>query len=320
MPTVTIDAAVASLNRHATLYKNEIAQTFRTGLEFENAFTPRACDKVWSAPNVAVGEVMQAYQWQFTPKMTADFSGVDLTLQPIKGDVLITAEDLEKFWDSWMVEWFEVGRDANDYNFPRYLHDQILLPKILEEMNRNAWAGEYAAPTPGSAGDSINSVDGYKKFIADAITAGDLTEYATGIFVDNTMVDQIEGWCDSLPVPYRDAPGTIYMSKTLAKKYWRDYRTNFGTGNGVENNANPELRVDMTGKNIMGMAGMEGSSRIFFFPTVTNNAVWGTRRGFPTYPVFRYYKNDVRSVKVTFELYRFYGFEYYGHLFVNDQA
>lgn len=320
MNTITIDAAVTSLNRHATMYKPQIAQTFRTGLEFEGAMTPRAADKVWSAPNVSVQDIVQSYQWQFTPNMTAEFSGNDLELQQIKGDILITAEDLEKFWDSWMVEWYEVGRDANEWSFPRYIFDQVLMPKILEEMNKNAWAGERVAPTPGTAGNSIDSVDGYKKFIEDAITAGDLTEYATGVFTSTTIVDQIESWCDSLPVNYRDAAGTIYMSKTLAKMYWRNYRSKFGTGNGVGDNPNNELRVDMTGKQIMGMNAMEGSSRIFFYPAATNNGVWGTRRGFPTYPAVRLHKNSTRSIQMTFELYRFYGFEYYGHLFVNDQA
>lgn len=317
---VTVAAASDALNQFAVQEKMEISQKLRQGLEFESMLTPRSCDNTYSAPNAAVTDVIQPYQWQFTHKGDVTLDAVDNKLVKIKVDILLTADDLEKFWNTYMVEWHEVGKDPMEWNFGRYMFDEVYLPKIIEEMNKNAWSGVYAAPTAGTAGTSVGSVDGYAKKIADAVTAGDLTEYATGVWVDNTVVSQVESWVDSLPTPYRDAPGEIIMSNTLAKKYWRNYRSEFGTGNGVAGNANTELRVDATNKTIRAVNAMEGSNRILFSPASAKNMIWGTRTGYDTYFNLRWLQTDARVIKGTAEIYRFYGFEFWDHLFVNDQV
>jgi hypothetical protein len=316
---VTVSASADGLNQFAVTKAQMIQQKLRTGLEIERLFTPRACDNTYSAPNATASEILQAYQWQFTAKGNVTLDAVENKLQKIKGDFVITADDLEKFWDTYMVEWHEIGKDPMEWSFPRYLYEEIFLPKIIEEMNHNAYNGSYTAPTPGTAGNSINSVDGLAKKIAAAVTASSLTEYATGAIVAGTMVDQVESWVDSLPLPYRDAPGVIYMSNTNAKYYWRNYRGEFGTGNGVAGNDNNELRVDATKKTIVGLTAMEGSDRFIFSPATTKNLIWGTRRGYPTMPAIRWEKRQ-RTIEGSFELYRFYGVEFWDHLFVNDQA
>lgn len=319
MPTnASIDAAVDTLNRYSTTYSNDIKQKLRTGLEFETMMTPRAADHTYSAPNVTATELLQPWQSAYTPKGSYAFSAVENELTKIKLDHTVTADDLEVFWDSWKVEWNEFGKDPMTWSFPRYLFEQIFIPKLQEELNKIAWAGEYVAPTPGTAGGYLTSVDGYHTKIKDAVLAGDLTEYATGALVEATMVQQIEDWIDSLPVPYRDRPGQIVMSKTNAKRYYRNYRSEFGYGAGVSGNSNEELRVDATNKTIVGLDAIEGSNRIFFSPATLNNVIWGTRRGFPTYFNMTF-EQDTRNIKMFGDIYRFFGFEFWQHLFVNDQ-
>lgn len=308
-----------TLNRHAVAYAPTINTSLRTGLEFEEMLTVRACDNTYSAPNATVAEIIQQYQWQFTPKGQVDFNAVENKLQKIKIDIQFTADELEVFWNSWKVEWHEIGRNPIEWSFPRYLYETIILPKALEEMNKNAYSGIYAAPTAGTAGVSASSVTGYAKVIADAITATDVTPIATGAFVANTMVNQLESFCDGIPQPYRDLPGDILISATNSRSYWRDYRDKFGTGNSNMGNDNNDLRIDATNKRLVPVVGMEGSNRIIFNPSSAKNMIWGTRTGFPVYPSIRW-EADERVLKGLAEFYRFYGFEYWEHVFVNDQA
>lgn len=314
----TIASTAASLNRHAIQYAGNIQQKLRTGLEFENLLKPRACDNTYSAPNVSISEMIQQYQWQFTPKGNPTFDAVENKLQKIKVDILLTADDLEKYWDAWKVEWHEIGKNPLDWTLNRYLYDEVMMPKILEEMNQNSWSGVYAAPTAGTAGVSVNSVDGYNKVLTDAVAANLIVPIATGALVATTIVDQVETFCDAIPQPYRDLPGVLLMSKTNARNYARDYRAKFGTGNSV-NNPNDELRVDATMKRIVGIAAMEGSDKIIFDPASITNMIWGTRRGYASYPTIRW-DGGIREIKGTAEFYRFYGFEYFEHLFINEQA
>jgi len=208
--TINLDANADTLNRYAVAYNPTIQQKMRQGLEFENILSPRACDNTYSSPNVAVSEVVQSYQWQFTPKGNPTFNAVENKLQKIKIDIQLTADDLEKFWNSWKVEWHEIGKNPLEWTFARYIYEMVMLPKAIEEMNSNSYNGVYAAPTAGTAGASNTSVDGFAKKIADAVTATDLVPIATGAFVANTMVNQIETWCDAIPQPYRDLNRYLY--------------------------------------------------------------------------------------------------------------
>jgi hypothetical protein len=317
MPTI-IEATAASLNRHAVAYNPNIQQQMRAGLEYEKMFAVRASDNVWSAPNVSTTEVIQPYQSGFTPKSTVTFDVEELKLQKIKIDLNYDADDLEKWFESWKIEWHEIGKDEINWSFPRWIYDNVLMPKIMEEMNTNAFKGLYAAPTTGVAGLSINSVTGLIERFKAGVTAGDITEVVTGAITSANAVDKVETFCDALPELYRDLPGTIYTDKTTEKYYYRDYRGQFGTGNGVSGNENNDLRVDGTGKKIVGLHGLTGTGGLIFVPATKQNIVWGTRTGYPTMPTIRWKDNDIRVLKGTTEFYRFYGYEYPAEVFIND--
>lgn len=313
----SIRNTATDLEVYARTYDPEIRQALRTGLEFENNpnVAPRAADKVFVAPSVSTTELLQPWQNAWTPKGSYEFDAVPNELRPIKLDHTVTSEDLEVFWTSWMIEWFEAGKDPNTWNFPRYLFDTVFLPKITEELNEMAWKGVYAAPTPGTAGGYLTSVDGYHEKIKDAVIAGDLTEYSTGALLESTMVAQIEEWIDSIPVPYRDAPGVIFMSQSNKRKYQRNYRSEFKYNAEL---ATEQLRVDATNKTIIGINAMEGSDRIMFSPAVSRNMVWVTRIGRPTYFNLTF-EQEKRSVHMFGEIFRAFGFNFWEHLFVNDQ-
>ena len=314
---ITIDSAAASLNRHAVVYGADLQKKLRQGLEFEQIAAARAADNTYSAPNATASEILQAYQWKFTPKGNVSFDAVENKLRKIKLDVQFTGDDLEKFYDSWRVEWHEIGRDPLSWSFPRFIYEEVMVPKLIEELNQIAWAGVYAAPTDGTAASALSAVDGYDKIIKDAITASSVTPIATGTLSPTTMVDKVETFVDGIPQPYRDTPGVILMSATRARQYARDYREQFGTGNGVIGNENNELLVDYSGKRIRGLVGIT-NDRFIFVPDNMASMIFGTRRGFPTLPAIRWESHE-RILKGLGEFYRFFGFEFWDHVFVNDQ-
>jgi hypothetical protein len=316
--TTTIAAQAQSLNRHAITYNKDILQVMRAGLECERMFTPRACDNTYSAVNAQAGELIQAYQSKFTPKSSVGFDAIDWKLRKIKIDMIFTADDLEKYFDSWMVEWHEIGKDPVDWSFYRYLYDTVFTPKLLEEMNHNAMKGEYQAPADGVAGLSINSLDGYIINFSNGVDNGDIAEIVTGAIGANDAVQKIETFCDGLPELYRDLSGRIYCSHTTARHYARDYRAQFGTGNGVAGNENTGLSVDYSNKRLEPLHCLSESNGLIFVPDTIATLNWGTRRGFPTMPQMRWEPFE-RSVKGMCEFYRFYGWEFNEEVFINDQ-
>ena len=319
--SITIAGAAANLNRYAVSYSKNINQAMRKGLFFENVVNARSCDHTYTAPNATATDFFQPYQSGWTPKGGVDFDELSTTLERQKVDYAVDADDLDKFWNAWKVEWGEVGKDPKEWGFVRYFYENFIIPKASEEMATNSWSGIYAAPTAGTAGASAASVTGLGKRFADAVTASRVTPIATGALVATTMVAQVEAFIDAMPAPYRNKAASIVMSSTNATKYFDDYRAKFGTGNSVLN-PNNELRIDGRNKRVIGTDLMDGSDRIFvlFDDPMMKNYFWLSRTGFPSFPTIRFYQSGVREIQMTMEGHRAYHWEYDEFVFINDQA
>lgn len=315
---INIATAAASLNLHHRTYDTMIQQKARIGMKTEAALSVQPTDRTYVAPNVEVTDLVQAYQKGFTPSGDLDFNAVENTLQKLKVDIVYETDDLDQFWDKWLLKVDELGKSRLQYTFPDYMYQEVMLPKIIENMElKVAYKGVFVAPTAGTPGLTLNACDGLGVKIAAAITAGSLTPIATGALVASTMVDQLESFCDALPEPYRDMPGTILMSTNNARRYWRDYRNKFGTGNSNMGNANEQLNVDATEKRIIGLPSMTGSNRIIY--STPGNLMYGLKRGGSYLPQIRWQEFE-RTLKGLAEFHRFYGVRFWANTFVNDQA
>lgn len=273
MPTITIAAAQESLNRHHVVYDSKIHSAVKNGIDLEKYLKPVVCEHTYSATSAEVNDVLQPYQCDFTPNNDIDFDAVENTLERMKVDIVFECDQLDEFYDSWRVEWVEDGRARTEWTFPRYVYENHIIPKLIENLDTVSFSGIFTAPTPGTAGLTINACTGIEKKIQDAVTAGKLTPIATGALVAGTMVSQVETFCDAIPRPYRKMAGVILMSQTNADKYYRNYRTNFGTGNGVLGNENNGLRVDNTRKRVIGVGTMDGSDGMLFVPDGLASAI-----------------------------------------------
>lgn len=320
--TISIESTQVALNQHMVTFAPDVKQVFRTGLEFETlqgSIGFVSADDVYTAQNVAIGDLVQPYQPQFTPKNTETWDAVDNTLRPIKIDLKFSEEQLFKFFDKWKNEWFEGGKDPMEWSYPRYITEQLIAPKWRDEMNKIAWSGVYAAPTPGVAGDFLDSCDGYKVNIESAITAGSLTPVASGSFTSSNIRSKLEDWMKSMPEGVRGRAGVVLMSDTNARNYYYDFRGEFSAATWASLQQNGGLMVDGFPVRIIGIKAMEGSNRWIYLPDGEQNMIVGTRRGYPVYPQFVFDK-DLYNLNMKAVMYRFFGFEYWENLYVNDQA
>lgn len=318
--SITIESAAEGLNQYAVLYESRIEQDMKQGLEFENRLPFVACDRTYSVPNIQVADVLQPYQSAFTPNNTETFDAVENTLQHGKIDLEFDAAQLEEFYDAWAVNWFQLDRSPTEWSYPRYVIENHILPQFVEDLNLASWSGERVSPTPSVAGAASEAFDGYHKKIKDAITAGSLTPITTGALVESTIVTQLRDFVQDIPIPYRMKPGTIFMSTTNAEHYAHQYRITYPHTTIIKDDPNrPYMRVDHLNKVIVPVDAMEGSDRIVCHIDQTNNMIVGTRRGQSVYPRLRFEPFE-RKLKVMGEFSRFFGFKFWGHLFVNDQT
>lgn len=317
--TLTIAGTAMALNQHQVTFSNELKQKFRQGLEFENMLPMVTADEVYSAKNVNMNDVIQPYQPRFTPVNAETWDGVDNYLKPIKIDLEFTEEQLVKNFDKWTNEWFEGGKPAAEWSYPRYLIENVVAPIYAENMNNLSWNGVFVAPTLGTPGAVLDSCDGFKKKITDAITAGTLVVVASGAYTSSNIREKLEDWMKAMPEAVRGRAGTVYMSDTEARNYYYDFRGDFGNSTWSNLQNNTGLMIDGFPVKVVGVKSMGASKRWIYLPDNAQNMIVGSRRGYPKDPQF-IFDYDLYSVKAKAVVYRFFGFEFWQNLYVNDQA
>lgn len=321
--TITIDAAAAHLNDHSRVFGPELFVKMREGLELESILAPRqSAGEYYVTENATAGEVLQPYQAGFTPKGSVAHDEIAIRVRPIKIDLQFAEADIYTWWTKWQASRFEGGRDPLAWTYPRYVIEQVLMPRVQEDLNAAEWSGVYAAPTTGTAGAASTSIDGLQKKIADLVTDTKINVVTTGAITLATTRDKVETFVAGLPALYRTKGGTILMSWDHFANYSLDYRNEFQHIPGLYNQNNAQVdMVKVDGYNIWlkPVRTMAGSSRWVFLPNGRENAIWISREGYPAYPQF-IFNTAPRTLNLTATIYRGVGFEYPQEVWVNDQV
>ena len=318
--SITIENTADTLNQVAVQYDRQIHHTLRQGLEFESQLSFVQTPHTYSSANVTVSGGLQAFQSAFTPNNAETFDAVENTLQHGKIDLEFDIAQLQSFFDSWAPQWFELDTEPDMWQYAKFIIDDHILPQFIDDLNEASYNGVRVAPTPGSAGTATAAFDGFAKKIADAITAGAVTPISTGALANDTIYDQVRDFVKQLPKRYRMKQGLIRMASSWALEYAEAYaKANDKTLEIIGTPDRPIYRVNHMNKVIQPMDCMEGSDRLIFYPTITDNMIVGTRTNQSVYPRMRFQVFE-RKLKVLAEFSRFFGVRYWDHMFLNDQA
>ena len=113
---ITLDSLATMLNTHSRVFAPEIQTKTRLGLEMETMLTQRQANgEYYVVENAESTEVLQPYQGKFTPKGDITHSEEKIRVRPIKLDLEFTEQQLEKWWNSWMVDRFNPERAPLDW-------------------------------------------------------------------------------------------------------------------------------------------------------------------------------------------------------------
>ena len=282
-------------------------------IQLENYMTKKSgITDEWISASSSVDEVLQAHQPGWTPKGTVTIKARLNKVRNIKFD--ITLDDLDELFKTFIGFMADETKKRKDWPFVRFVVEQHILPKIREEIDHNSYNAVYVAPTPGTAGASIETVDGLGTIITNEIAAGNIVPIATGVISGSNILDRVESFIDSLPKKYSNMKAPLLMSSSNARKYYRDYRQNFGGHNSY--NGKDNLKVDATNVKIIGIDTMEGSNR--FIHTPKYNLEVGFDKVYV--PEMMEIETAKRQVNIYGNLKRGYGIKHFEPMFVNDQA
>lgn len=311
---IDLSDVVSQLGNYVRKYEKQIWRLATQDITLENYMTKvSGVTDEYTSTVGTISELLQPYQKAFTPKGEAKFIPRTNKVRQIKIDYII--DDIDDIYRTYLAYLASEGLKRTEWPMVKYIVNELMVPQIRDEIAEMSVNGEYAAPTPGTAGDSLESTDGVNTIIANEITATNLTPIVTGSITQANIIDKIEQeFVDALPTRYKKLPEPIIMAEELKAMYWRAYRGEFG---GNSNYTGKErVFVDGTKKEIIGIPEMNGSQRMIHTPKKNFLCMYDkllTPNKFEVQP-------NKREVIVMSDFKRGYGFRTLDMLFVNDQA
>jgi hypothetical protein len=108
----------------------------------QKAVTPSVCvsliteSDMYRTANASLGEVVQAFQKQFTPKGDITFAPNEIRLRNIKADVAIDPDDVKAKWLGFLASLTE--QDRIQWPIVRYILEVHLAQRIPHDMETKA--------------------------------------------------------------------------------------------------------------------------------------------------------------------------------------
>lgn len=173
-------------------------------------------------PSLTIGAVVKpATLGGFTPKADAvAFDARTLKVRPWQVDIEIIPEQVYKSW----LGMLKSNKDIYQMPFEEYILADLISKAKEELLLQTIYNGVHNA----SGTNALAVADGYKKHIADALTASEITAIVTGALTAENIIDKVELVADGLGEAYTKMATEIHVSDLNFKRYVRKYRGLFG--------------------------------------------------------------------------------------------
>jgi hypothetical protein len=257
--------------------------------------------------------VLQPFQKAFTATGNITFKPSPIPLFGMKIDDSFYPDDVEGSWLAFLADLDEPARAK--WPFIRWYLEEHLAPKVEEDFELNeVYDGEFAAPTPGTAGAAGTSMDGLKLIINTHIDNSLITPITTGALsaTPATFVTQVEDFVKDIPHLYRRKLDHIFMNEDKAALYREGMRVKY---NANYEQASLDKLVDYPNLSIKGLPSMGASGKIWTTTAMNRiNGIKSTGR-------IRNLKVEEakREVAVMGDWKQGLGFMFPGLVFTNDQ-
>jgi hypothetical protein len=253
--------------------------------------------------------VLQAFQKAFTPTGTPTFKARPIELFNLKVDVQEYPDELVQSWLGFLSD---NNTDRKTWPFVKWWITTTVEQSKEDYELYEVFAGEYAAPTGGTAAAAGTGMNGIRYIVNAGIDDSTITPILTGALETDAeaFVEQIEAFADGIDYRYRRTPMTIAMSLDNETLYKRGMRAKYNVNyNQAENLASV---MDLPNLTVKGYASWGSSDKIVCSPKANSlRPVKGM--GVPLI------QSDMRLVKAAWNDWKGVGYLHHELVFTNDQ-
>jgi hypothetical protein len=303
---------VDQLGNYMRMYQSEIWRAATSDIQLEN-LTRKVANVTdeYVVPQSRHTELLQPFQSDFTPKGTVAFDARINKVRQIKLDMQL--KDMDDLYRTYLAFMADESQTRDKWPLVKYIVMNHLVPGIREEIAMISARGEYAAPVAGTPGASLASTDGFLTIINNEIADNNLQPLTTGLFEQDTIIDQFEEWMDQIPVKYRNIATPIICAPEVKMMYARAYRNKYGANQNYNGEFN-RIVLDGTQKELIAVDEFAGTHRIIH--TTKGNMLTMYDKVYA--PNSFEVEKEKRVVNVMADFKRGYGFGSLTEVFTND--
>jgi len=267
MAELTIEQILAEYGRYYEDAGQNLSRLKRGFMQpsetLQYATTIPTNDTIFKLANPLFQSVLQAFQRGFTPRGAVKFIPNPIELHPIKIDYKFFPTDIEASWLGFLAG--DSSRTLENWPITKYMLEEYLMNQAIEDKELSGvYKGEWQEPTEGTAGASMNCMDGLKKAL---IKGANHSEYpinvieGMGVLNEDTVFDQLEFYDKKI--------SELYTGKKLihfvAQKWVRAFKT-AKRANGyyfIDEPSKINAGIDFTEHVVVGLPSMNGTNDIF---------------------------------------------------------
>jgi hypothetical protein len=246
------------------------------GLVLPGYCTPiKTDDTVYKLSQLAMSDLVQAFQKKFTPKNATAFKANELRLYHLKVDEELYPDDIEATWLGFLSS---EGVDRKDWPLIKFLiehADQGIIAKINENMELKEYGhGVFENPEDGEAGVTGKSMNGLIHQLTTGVADDTINSINIGALDKDAIFDQVEEFILKISQVYQNVKMNLFMSPYWALMYHRDKR-----GQGyyqIQSDADVKNSIDFSPIQVVSLPALNGSDAIFATPK--NNLLHLTKK------------------------------------------
>ncbi|WP_299012017.1 hypothetical protein [uncultured Polaribacter sp.] len=213
--------------------------------------------------NVVLGEIVQQFQKKFTPKGDVEFKPNKIVLRNLKIDLALYPDDVKASWLGFLENVNEQERAK--WPIVRFMLENEVLPQLKQDLElKGYFKGAYVAPTSGTAGSTVQAIDGVKTLLDAGIADSSMQNVAlSAAITPANAFDIVEEFVDNIDSLLDGVKKRVYMNEKVLRWYHRDKRNTHG----VDVNYDPNKpTVDFTNVELVGLPSMANENYIWATP------------------------------------------------------
>lgn len=199
-----------------------------------------------------MSRILQPFQKAFTPIGDVTFKPNPINLFNLKVDYEEMPDDLVNSWLGFLEG---DGVVRSEWPFVRWIMEVHISARVAEDFELNeAWAGNFTAPTPGTAGAAGTAMDGIKQIMADNSAKINTISMGAVPTADEDVVTYVEDFVAQISKEYRKRITKLYMNEDLHLQYRRGKRNKYNQNYAQE--ADLDRVIDFPQMSVMGLPSM----------------------------------------------------------------